>query len=128
MDLSVTSITTAYQPQQAAVRGNGDADATQGYSTASGGKRQAGAPRAELAAVARDARKAREEDIRDKEPVSDSSRAPGFSFEYQDSHRVMKVHNVKGVFIYQVPSKGQLALVEADDNTHPAANPIRLTA
>lgn len=126
MDISVTSVTTAYQPQQAGVRSNGG-DAHE-YSGAYRGKRQTDDARAEVSAAALDARKVRDEVARGKEVASGASRSPGFSFEFQEQHRVMKVHNVKGVLIYQVPSKGQLSLIEAEGNAQRIDSPLRLTA
>lgn len=42
--------------------------------------------------------------------------SPVFMIEYQGKHRVLKVNDSKGVLIYQVPSKGQLQLIQAEDN------------
>ena len=125
MDISVSSVTTAYQPQQAGVRSNGGDESD--YSRASRGKRQTGAADASASSILLDARNAREEVVRGRAAVAEISRVPGFSFEHQDRHQVMKVHNNKGVLIYQVPSKGQLTLIEAEDNTQRANSPLRLT-
>ena len=125
MDISVTSVTTAYQPQQADMRSNGGDE--HGYSRASRGKRQAGASDAEASSILLNAGNAREEVIRGRAAGAEISRVPGFSFEYQDHHQVMKVQNIKGALIYQVPSKGQLTLIEAEDNTQRANSHLRLT-
>ncbi len=41
---------------------------------------------------------------------------PVFEVEFQGKHRVMKVNDSQGVLIYQVPSKGQLQLIQAEEN------------
>lgn len=41
---------------------------------------------------------------------------PVFEVEYEGKHRVLKVNDSKGVLIYQVPSKGQLHLIQAEEN------------
>jgi hypothetical protein len=57
--------------------------------------------------------------------ANETSKTAGFEFEYKDSTQVMKVNDSKGVLIYQVPSKGQLALLEATD---PSAAQVKTTA
>lgn len=58
----------------------------------------------------------REGSVKKDVPAAEPARSPGIRFEYEDNHRVMRVHNSKGVLIYQVPSKGQLALIAAEDS------------
>jgi hypothetical protein len=70
-------------------------------------------PRREAARLAREA------------AASEPARAPGFKFEYEDATRIMNVQDTKGVLIYQVPTKGQLALLEA---TERSAARIEVTA
>lgn len=70
-------------------------------------------PRREAARLAREAAA--------REPI----RSPGFKFEYEDTTRIMNVQDTKGVLIYQVPTKGQLALLEAAERT---AGRIEVTA
>lgn len=70
-------------------------------------------------------RLAREGDAVRRAAAAESARAPGFKFEYEDTARVMKVQDSKSVLIYQVPTKGQLALLEAADR---AAARIQVTA
>lgn len=132
MDLSVSATASTYLPvqghaQQAGVRGNNGAE-TQDYLATSGGSRRDQTSRTETALVTPETQKAQEEAARRKDPSAEVSRTPGFSFEYQDNHQVMKVHNAKGVLIYQVPSKGQLALIQAEDNTQLLGQQLRLTA
>jgi hypothetical protein len=62
---------------------------------------------------------------RRKDANSQAADVPGFNFVYEGKHEVMKVNNAKGVLIYQVPSKGQLTLIEADERREQA---LRLTA
>lgn len=70
-------------------------------------------------------RLAREGDAARRAAVAASARAPGFKFEYEDTTRVMKVQDSKFVLIYQVPTKGQLALLDAAER---AATRIQVTA
>jgi hypothetical protein len=63
---------------------------------------------------------------RKQNPTAEVTAHPGYIFEVdQQNHKIMKVSDAKGVLIYQVPSKGQLALVEAQDS---AQKSIQLTA
>ncbi len=56
------------------------------------------------------------QEVRKKNPAADVTAKPGYSFEVdQKNHKIMKVSDSKGVLIYQVPSKGQLALIESED-------------
>jgi hypothetical protein len=70
-----------------------------------------------------EAQRQREETARKQDPTAEATRSPGFVFEYEDSQRVMKVHNQKGALIYQVPSKGQLTLIQAEEKQQ-----VQLTA
>jgi hypothetical protein len=66
------------------------------------------------------------QEARKKSPAAEVNSQPGFAFELDPkNHRVMKVNDNKGVLIYQVPSKGQLALIEAQES---AQKTLRLTA
>lgn len=67
----------------------------------------------------------RDEAARRRDPAAESAQAPGFVFDYEGNQRVMKVNNQKGALIYQVPSKGQLALIEAEEDR---TDKVRLTA
>lgn len=52
----------------------------------------------------------------EKQRPAETPTHPGYTFEVdQQNHRIMKVSNSRGVLIYQVPSKGELALVEAEE-------------
>jgi len=66
------------------------------------------------------------QELRKQNPAAEVTTHPGYTFEVdQKNHKVMKVSDSKGVLIYQVPSKGQLALIEADEA---AKKHIQLTA
>lgn len=126
MDVSVAS-TVTYLPtqgraQQAGTRGGGAQD----FSATTGERSQTA--KAELATSALEREQAGKEAARKKDPAAEVASNPGFRFEYQDNRQIMKVHNVKGVLIYQVPSKGQLALIQAEDSEQQRAQQISLTA
>lgn len=127
MELSVTSA-TAYLPVQAYAQpaAGRDQGAALQDQAAAAAERQA--VRGESVSVSLDAQQAQEEEARRKNPGTEVARSPGFSFEYQDKHQVMKVHNSKGFLIYQVPSKGQLALIQAEENPQQPGRQIELTA
>lgn len=56
------------------------------------------------------------QEARKKDPAAEITSHPGYTFETDSQNRrIMKVSDNKGVLIYQVPSKGELALVEAQD-------------
>lgn len=127
MDLSVSATTYLnLQPygQQAALRGQ-EVALSRDQGSFSAERRAA---RAELSPASAEAQKAREEAARKQDPSTEKPRSPGFSFEYQDRQQVMKVHNGKGVLIYQVPSKGQLALIQAEEAASRDNRQIELTA
>lgn len=135
MDLSISATSAAYLPmqayaQQAALAGYPGPTPQQNTTVTADtrGSRQSSATRAELSPASPEAQKAQEEAARRKDPSAEVSRSPGFKFEFQDSQQIMKVHNAKGVLIYQVPSKGQLALIEAEDNAQRLGQQLRLTA
>lgn len=66
------------------------------------------------------------QDARKKNPAAEVTSHPGYAFEVdQQNHKIMKVSDNKGVLIYQVPSKGELALIEAEDSSKKR---IQLTA
>lgn len=126
MDLSVSAFGSAYlpvTPGQGAVR-------TPAGTTARGvdPERLADDARSRPKETPLEAERAREETARRRDPAAETSRSPGFVFEFQDSRQVMKVHNAKGVLIYQVPSKGQLAIIEAEESANRADPRLRLTA
>ena len=50
------------------------------------------------------------------QPVQEPAPNAGLRFEYENKTQVMKVNDNKGILIYQVPSKGQLELIEAQDS------------
>jgi hypothetical protein len=52
-------------------------------------------------------------------------RQAAFRFEYADNTRIMKLQDSKGILIYQIPSKGQLAILQA---TEAAAGGVDTTA
>ncbi len=54
------------------------------------------------------------------QPVQDSAPNAGVRFEYENKTQVMKVSDNKGILIYQVPSKGQLALIADQDSGEPS--------
>ena len=127
MDLGISALTAAYPqtsgyPQSRA----GNAEARDFSSTLHDNARSARTP--ERVENLRAARPANDEDERKQVPATEASRAPGFQFEYEDSRQVMKVLNGKGVLIYQVPSKGQLALIEAADQAADPGRALSLTA
>lgn len=91
------------------------------------GQRQAARPRDEAAALRQEAANQREQldprqeaarEAREarKAATTEPVRPSGFEFDYKDSTRIMKVNDSKGFLIYQVPSKGQLALLEASES------------
>ncbi len=51
------------------------------------------------------------------QPVQEPAPDAGLRFEYENKTQVMKVNDNKGILIYQVPSKGQLQLIEAQDSS-----------
>lgn len=57
--------------------------------------------------------------VRDDQATREAEKPSGFLFEYENNVQVMKVQDSKGVLIYQVPSKGQLALIAAEDESEP---------
>jgi hypothetical protein len=59
-------------------------------------------------------------------PAQETEKLAGFRFEYEDNVQVMKVQDSKGVLIYQVPSKGRLALIETEESGQSAQ--LRQTA
>ncbi|MCU0841676.1 MAG: hypothetical protein MUC79_08145 [Thiobacillaceae bacterium] len=81
-----------------------------------------------------DARRARRPDAapdeaarqaRDAARQAEAARAPRaenlalearIKFEYEQSHRVMRVHDSQGVLIYQVPPKGALQLILQEED------------
>lgn len=57
------------------------------------------------------------QEARKKNPAAEVTAHPGYAFEVDSqNHKIMKVSDSKGVLIYQIPSKGQLALVSAQEN------------
>jgi hypothetical protein len=136
MDISVSSASTYLPAQSYAQQATARAyTGTENQSTAlaenARSNNQALARRdqvSELSPASPEAQRAQEEAARRKDPTAEVSRSPGFSFEVQDSRQVMKVHNAKGVLIYQVPSKGQLALIETEDSAQQPGRQLRLTA
>lgn len=128
MDLSVTAA-TAYLPvqayaQQAGARGQGATVQEQAAAAAE----QAASARLDSMAISPEAQQARDEAARRKDPGAEVARNAGIRFEYQDNHQVMKVNNTKGYLIYQVPSKGQLALIQAEEAAQQPGRQIELTA
>ncbi|NTV94049.1 MAG: hypothetical protein HGA75_01350 [Thiobacillus sp.] len=126
MDLSVPA-TTAYPPSQTLVR-EGGVRANLELAARSNSGTDERRVRPEASPASAEAQKAREESARKQEANTEAVRNPGFTFEYEGRHEIMKVHNGKGFLIYQVPSKGQLALVEAEDSAQQRNQQIRLFA
>lgn len=124
MDLSVTAA-TAYLPVQAYAQQAAPRDQAVAEQAVARGP-----ARTDSMAISPEAQQARDEAARRKErdPTAETAASPGFRFEYQDNHRVMKVHNSKGYLIYQVPSKGQLALIQAEEGAQQPGRQIELTA
>ncbi|MFZ5483318.1 MAG: hypothetical protein ACOZB0_03735 [Pseudomonadota bacterium] len=126
MDMTVSALSSAYLPAvpaQGAVRAPTDTNLRalpQDALARDGRSRTTPSPL--------EAERAREEAARRRDPVAEPARSPGFVFEFQDSRQVMKVHNAKGVLIYQVPSKGQLALIETEEAANRLDPRLRLTA
>lgn len=120
MDLRVSAFTAAYQapqyggPKQAAARADTEASLRttnpgQGDNSPSSISGGGAAKQGNVVAE-------REKEIREaqKNPAKEPVRSPGVVVEYdQSGNRITEVRDNKGVLIYQVPSKGQLALVEA---------------
>lgn len=134
MDLSVTSTIAAYLPQQAAtqsagMRANGSTGGPPASAaTAGDGRRGQGTADSALLTLPDD-RGVRERAVRPAaDAVNELARNPGFQFEYEDRRQVMKVHNARGVLIYQVPSKGQLALIQAEEAAAQRSEQLSLTA
>jgi len=135
MDLSVSATTASYLPQQAYSRQGGSGARVDAVATAVNaqtavatntvgqpGKSQSDNTGTQTATTpdkqAQEAGK--------KNPAAEVTAKPGYAFEVdQQNHKIMKVSDAKGVLIYQVPSKGQLALVEAEES---AQKRIALTA
>ncbi|TCJ17094.1 hypothetical protein EZJ19_03865 [Parasulfuritortus cantonensis] len=127
MDLSIPS-NVAYSPQAQVVSQVGGARTSQGTLDATDANasrqrqptdtRETG--RQNAARAANDtARTATETEV---------ARSRGYEFDYEESRRVVKVNDSKGVLIYQVPSKGRLALIEAEDKAASNAQALRLIA
>jgi hypothetical protein len=116
MDLPVTAVASYSSMQesylqQSAVAAQRQVTAQQRIETATSNndrtqRQDQSDPRRESERLARDAAVARQ-------AKAESVRAPGFKFDYEDTTRVMKVQDSKAVLIYQVPTKGQLAILEA---------------
>lgn len=125
--MDVTALATvSYAPGQIpAGSGSVRADARRATSNASSNERLA---QAAVAPASAEAQKAREEAARKKDPTAEVTANPGITFEYEDKHEVMKVHNVKGILIYQVPSKGQLALIDAEESGRKKGQQLQLVA
>ena len=66
-----------------------------------------------------------ETEVRSKATDVEAEQNPRFLFEYENSRQIVKVQNSQGVLIYQVPSKGQLALIEQADSAEKSS--IQLT-
>jgi len=135
MDLNLTAatVTAAYLPvqgvaPQSGVRSSSTGNEAQSIAAASGERPTAPQSRLDTASTSPEALKAQEEAALRKDPTADLTSTPGFSFEYEDNHQVMKVHNAKGILIYQVPSKGQLALIQAEESAQQSGQKLRLTA
>lgn len=129
MDLPVTAV-ASYSPmqesylQQSAVAVQRQVTAQQRVETATSNNDRT--QRQDQTDPRREAeRLAREGDAARRAAATESARAPGFKFEYEDTTRVMKVQDSKSVLIYQVPTKGQLALLEAAER---ATARIQVTA
>ena len=115
MDITVTSV-TSYSPVQEPSLQQAVA-AVQRQLTR---PRDAAASLRQEGAIQRDAQALRqEESAREARNTATSQpvRPSGFEFENKDNTQLMKVNDSKGVLIYQVPSKGQLALLEATEAT-----------
>jgi len=132
MDLSVTSTIAAYLPQQASAQSTGTrAKGSEGgavLAAAAGDGRRRESPANGVVLAMPEDRGTRERAGRQAEAVSELARNPGFQFEYEDRRQVMKVHNGRGVLIYQVPSKGQLALIQAEEVATQRSEQLSLTA
>jgi hypothetical protein len=136
MDLGVGALTATYLPQQGYSQPGGVSarpvssvapdNATNGAQYALSGTTGvavqadgAGTPNAQST-------EKQAQDARKKDPAAEITAQPGYTFEVdQRNNKIMKVSDSKGVLIYQVPSKGQLALVEAQDA---AQKRLQLTA
>lgn len=127
MDLSVAAATVAYPPSASPAR---EADVRSGGRSAPAvnASTDERLVQARLSPASPEAEKLREEAARKKEASTEILRNPGFTFEYEGKQEVMKVHNGKGVLIYQVPSKGQIALIEAEEGSQRDTPPLRLVA
>ncbi len=131
MDLSVSALpatflqTPAFSQQQVVVRGNAGSERDLASSSSAKGNDRRDDTRVDLSLAAQ---QSSAEEERKAEASAAAPQLAGFSFEYQDRQQVMKVHNGKGVLIYQVPSKGQLALIQAADNDAQRNSKISLTA
>lgn len=125
MDISVSAITTAYVPMQAYGQQGVVAAAQAGLTTATGSPQtlasstssQTNSQSQPSTAESQSSASAQSQNRRAENAASTTSSVANFTFEVdQQNHRIMKLSDGNGVLIYQIPSKGQLALITAQEN------------
>ena len=127
MDIGVSAVTTTFTPQLAYGQPGVVAAAAQASpttSTTNNGQtpalptasQTASQPQSNATDLQSSA-SAQSKNTRAQNTASTTSSVANFTFEVdQQNHRIMKLSDGKGVLIYQIPSKGQLALITAQEN------------
>ncbi len=116
MDISPVASTQLFSPPRESVQGRANGNFSE---TARLARENADAATRDSPTDPRRIERERAESARRQE-APEQVRGAGIRFEYENSQQVMKVNNSKGVLIYQVPSKGQLALIESNDTERDA--------
>lgn len=127
MDIGVSAVATTFIPQQAYGQPGMVAAAAQASPTASTtnsrqtptlpAASQAGSQPQSNATDLQSSASTQSKNTRAQNTASAASSVANFTFEVdQQNHRIMKLSDGNGVLIYQIPSKGQLALITAQEN------------
>lgn len=117
MDLSVSAAATTYLPAQAYSQQVGAAVAAASPAPAANVANQSGSQANTNTPQSSQPLQQQLQAARKKSPATEVTNRPGYNFEVdQQNHKVMKVSDNKGVLIYQVPSKGELALITARES------------
>ena len=128
MDISVSAMTTAYVPTQAYSPQGVVAVAAQASLAANVASNNTQAPASSTSGQTNSQSQANTTDIqsaaskqtrnaRTQDTANVTSSVANFTFEVdQQNHRILKLSDGNGVLIYQIPSKGQLALISAQEN------------
>lgn len=127
MDIGVSAVSTAYVPAQAYSPQGGAAVASQMNPASSNNTQQQPLPsltasQSDLQSKAnssnlQSASSRQTKNTSNQNAASQTSEVANFTFEVdRQNHRIMKLSDGNGVLIYQIPSKGQLALITAQEN------------